>query len=228
MIAVNSSIETFVWDDLDGNSTQDANEPGLANIDVNLLSNTGTLLETKTTDANGLVKFTGLLGNTSYRLSYDLPTGHTFVVRDAAADDIDSDVTGTGTTGLIALGSGNTEVTDVDAGMWSPGTIETYVWDDLNGDGIQDAGEPALSGIEVHLIEGNGSIVETKTTVNGFVTFTNVYTGIIRRIQCVLPADHEYTLLDQGQDDNLDSDANRNNGKTCLLYTSDAATTPYV
>ena len=214
LIAVNSSIETFVWDDLDGNSTQDANEPGLANIDVNLLSNTGTLLETKTTDANGLVKFTGLLGNTSYRLSYDLPTGHTFVVRDAAADDIDSDVTGTGTTGLIALGSGNTEVTDVDAGMWSPGTIETYVWDDLNGDGIQDAGEPALSGIEVHLIEGNGSIVETKTTVNGFVTFTNVYTGIIRRIQCVLPADHEYTLLDQGQDDNLDSDANRNNGKT--------------
>ena len=214
MTSANASIETFVWDDLDGDSSQDTNEPGIENISVDLLSSSGDIVDTQTTNSSGLVVFSGLAGNTNYRLKYDLPEKHSFVPRDIGDDSLDSDAsTSNGTTALFSVPV-NTTVTNFDAGMWSPGSVQTFVWDDLDGDGRQDAGEPGLNGIEVNLLNQFLEIIETKTTVNGFVTFTNVQTTLIRRLEYVLPTNHEYTLVDRGVNDNIDSDVNRNNGRT--------------
>jgi len=48
------NVGNFVWDDLDQDGRQDAGEPGLAGIAVQLWNSTkSTLIDTDTTDANG-------------------------------------------------------------------------------------------------------------------------------------------------------------------------------
>lgn len=55
------SLGDYVWKDLDDDGIQDANEPGVKGVIVQLLNgNTGALLSTDTTDANGAYGFTGL------------------------------------------------------------------------------------------------------------------------------------------------------------------------
>ena len=50
-------IGNYVWEDTDGDGIQDACEPGLADVRVELYSSTGTLLAFDTTDANGQYYF---------------------------------------------------------------------------------------------------------------------------------------------------------------------------
>ena len=52
---------------------------------------------------------------------------------------------------------------DADFGYQDPGTasIGDFVWNDLNGDSIQDGGEPGIVGVTVRLIDdanGNGKL----------------------------------------------------------------------
>lgn len=58
------------------------------------------------------------------------------------------------------------------------GEITGVKWEDLDGDGINDAGEPGLSGWVIELLDDAGSVVATTTTdANGDYWFTNVVTG---------------------------------------------------
>ena len=44
------------------------------------------------------------------------------------------------------------------------GRIGDFVWNDLDQDGVQDAGEPGINGVVVHLRDGTGvEIASTKT-----------------------------------------------------------------
>ena len=38
-----------------------------------------------------------------------------------------------------------------DAGLYEPVSIGDYVWEDIDGDGIQDVNEPGISGVTVRL-----------------------------------------------------------------------------
>ncbi|MCB9296613.1 MAG: hypothetical protein H6559_26390 [Lewinellaceae bacterium] len=56
---------------------------------------------------------------------------------------MDSDANpGTGQTGIITLSSGENDPTN-DAGYYESAFIGDFVWQDTDGDGIQDAGGPA-------------------------------------------------------------------------------------
>ena len=127
---------------------------------------------------------------------------------------------------LFTVASGDTEE-DVDAGFFLPATIITFVWNDANGDGIQDgAGPPVEDGIageagNIELIDnttGVGAIDVTGAPVvsqeisgvPGEYTFENVRPGEYF-IQYVIPADpgtgpYVPTLMDEGGDDMVDSD----------------------
>ena len=216
VLSPNSSIETFVWDDLNGNHRQDAGEPGIPNITVNLLAQNNTVLQTLTTDANGNVTFTGLSSNTRYRLQYEKPADYAFARSNQGNDSLDSDAqVSTGRTGLILIGSGTVAITDVDAGMWSPGELEAYVWQDDNIDGIQDANEPALSGILVELLESDFTVIASTTTdANGIAYFGSVPADRNVRVSFENPTGFDITLRNIGSDDELDSDPVRSNGRT--------------
>jgi uncharacterized repeat protein (TIGR01451 family) len=60
--AKTGTIGDLIWLDTNNNGKKDANEPGIANLTVDLMDSTGTtVLATTTTDAKGAYSFTGLM-----------------------------------------------------------------------------------------------------------------------------------------------------------------------
>ncbi|MFM8374114.1 MAG: SdrD B-like domain-containing protein, partial [Bacteroidota bacterium] len=82
-------------------------------------------------------------------------------------DATDSDYGVSGQTPVFTMVSADTILT-FDAGYWLATRIGSLVWDDTNGNGLQDAGEPGISGVSVILngTEGDGDIVNLSTTTS--------------------------------------------------------------
>ena len=88
------------------------------------------------------------------------------------------------------------------------------VWKDVNGNGLQDAGEPGLSGVTVELYNATNVKVETTVTDStGFYSFSN-FTTANYSIQFKILTGYVFTKQNIGTDDTKDSDANRTTGRT--------------
>jgi hypothetical protein len=103
-------IGNRVWVDTDQDGIQDAGEPGLAGVQVQLYQG-ATLVTTVTTDADGNYKFTNLLPNTAYTIT--VPLGQTALVNKpltttnvGSNDLIDNDMVKSGSNGVISLTTG--------------------------------------------------------------------------------------------------------------------------
>ncbi|MEJ2746882.1 MAG: SdrD B-like domain-containing protein, partial [Anaerolineae bacterium] len=55
--------------------------------------------------------------------------------------------------------------------------IGDFVWSDLNGDGVQDPGEPGIPGVTVNLTLPGGSVISTVTDANGWYEFPGLADG---------------------------------------------------
>ena len=104
------------------------------------------------------------------------------------------------------------------------GSIGDRVWNDANGDGIQDAGEPGVPGVTVRLEElptavTFGTPISQSTTTNaaGKYTFATLPPGRYRVIFTV-PAGWLPTRKDQGGNDTLDSDADAASGYATVSF----------
>ena len=75
----------------------------------------------------------------------------------------DSDAGAGGKTGVITLAPGQQDLT-VDAGFYRLVKLGDFVWDDLNGDGIQDPGEPGVEGVVVNLYRDGETVPFATTT----------------------------------------------------------------
>lgn len=140
---------------------------------------------TAITDANGLYSFTGL-NHGRFKVTFPSTvslgsdTG-LLTAKDAATDILDSDADpSTGQTDAFCLGEAPDTTSSVDcgdftglsnvqtqwdAGYYAQGSLGDFVWDDLDGDGRQDAGEPGLPGWTVDLIgPGTDGVMNTPTT----------------------------------------------------------------
>ncbi|MEZ4984511.1 MAG: SdrD B-like domain-containing protein [Saprospiraceae bacterium] len=169
-----ASLGDFVWRDLDADGQQDANEPGIQGVTVMLLDENGVMLDQTTTDMAGAYEFTNLTpGN--YIVKFTAPTGLTPSPQNVVPDATDSDADPiTGRTGVVNLESGENDET-VDAGFYGLASLGDYVWEDTDADGRQDAGEPAISGVVVMLLDENGAMIDqTATDMNGLYSFTNL------------------------------------------------------
>ncbi|WP_170265680.1 IPTL-CTERM sorting domain-containing protein [Thiohalocapsa marina] len=166
----------------DGNGVQDAGEPGIPGVWVNLYDATGTtLLQTTQTDTTGAYQFNGLAAgdyvvevvkpNASYDFS---PTGE-------GTSETDSDPNPT--TGRVTLTLADGEVVDdIDAGLRVPDkepiTIGDFVWKDLDGQKDPDSGE-GLASVEVVLYDNLGFPLArlTTTAADANYGFTGVAAG---------------------------------------------------
>ena len=168
-------LADFVWDDLDADGIQDGGEPGLAGVTVNLLDGTGTPLgPTTTTAADGSYLFANL-GPGTYAVEFVAPVGWLRSPADQGGDDaVDSDADGAGQTPPVTLAANESDFT-IDAGFFDPGTIGDFVWDDLNGDGVQDVGEPGRGGVTVTL--SGAASGSTTTAGDGSYSFTGLAAG---------------------------------------------------
>ena len=207
------NIQSYVWDDRNGNGQQDSGEPALPGVKVELRQPDGAVCACVTTDAAGLANIKFPTG--SYLLHYILPSDHAFTQKDKVDDRWDSDPDrATGDTAVFNLPVAQT-LTNWDAGLWAPGTIKTRVWDDRDGNGQQDSGEAAfnLPGVTVRLFDADGELSNAVTAADGIATFTGVPADRLVYLVYDLPADHAFTQKDK-VDDRWDSDADRVTGKT--------------
>ncbi|MDQ1711048.1 MAG: large repetitive protein [Frankiaceae bacterium] len=135
------AIGNLVFYDADGDGTQDAGEPGFPAVPVRLVwagaddtfSTADDEITDTTTDANGGYLFTGLAAG-QYQVD---PVGPAGFVLTAGTDPFP-----------VTLGAGQQDLT-ADFGYTGTASIGDRVWNDLDGDGVQDGGEPGIAGVTV-------------------------------------------------------------------------------
>ena len=90
----------------------------------------------------------------------------------------------------------------------APASLGDFVFHDLNGDGIQDEGEPGIGGATVRLLDEDGTVLDvTQTDDAGFYLFDGLQPEIAYRVQFVLPEGFDLASPRQAGDDiALDSD----------------------
>ncbi|WP_210402618.1 SdrD B-like domain-containing protein, partial [Duganella sp. HH101] len=119
----------------------------------------------------------------------------------------DSDAGANGVTQQVTLGSGAVNH-DLDAGIVvTQATVGDRVWEDKNGNGVQDAGEAGIVGVKVDLKDEQGNVVKTTTTgADGKYSFT-VDAGKYA-ISVTAPTGMTATGLHTGSNGAIDSDVN--------------------
>jgi len=198
-----------VWHDLDCDGRQDAGEPGLEGVRLELRALGGALLEETSSGPKGSYAFGGLCPGT-YVVAVDetsLPPGFYPGPCDFADDTIDSDCSPV----TVVVNASKSVDPTVDFGFCTDaeGVIGDFVWHDLDCDGVQDAGEPGVSGVTLRLLNTEGRLVDKRTTdETGLYEFTGVRPGTYAVVvdPATLPPGFFAAPCDAGGDDARDSD----------------------
>jgi len=186
------SISGYVWADTGtANGIKNAGEAGIPFVTVELLNGTctaGSTCPTTVTDSTGFYRFTGLTTG-SYRVQVRTSTlPGAGAVQTGDPDQVNVVCTACdnqNTTALpLTLTNGNPADDDYvnnNFGYTIGNVVFGTLWEDYDGDGVQDAGEPLLSGITVDLRNGvctvNVNCPRVTTDASGRYRFVNVANG---------------------------------------------------
>jgi hypothetical protein len=218
-ICQKATVGDCVWEDLNGDGIQDfnakgSNEYGIDDVEVELYTCDDTYIDSTITSGGGYYEFSDIDPG-SYYLKFITPPNFNFTLQDQGTDDtIDSDADPTtGKTICIDLETGEYDNTWA-AGMYQKASIGDYVWEDSDGDGIQDIDEIGVEDVMVGLYSSdNGFIESTQTSNDGYYQFLDIVPGSYY-VKFILPSGYIFTLQDQGQDDTVDSDVDPISGET--------------
>ena len=184
------SIGGTVYQDSNGNGALDAGEPGISGIAVTLNGTNGlgqVIIATATTNASGAFNFTvdsnvNALRPGTYQISETVPS--VYIVDGTTVGSVGGTTDGTvvslGVIGSITETSGQVGSNYL-FGDVKPVTLAGTVYQDTNGNGAFDAGEPGIANVTLTLSGTNGlgqSITATATTnSSGVYTFTTDTNG---------------------------------------------------
>jgi protocatechuate 3,4-dioxygenase beta subunit len=102
--------------------------------------------------------------------------------------------------------SNQTDNLTADFGYIGSASIGDFVWEDTNGNGVQDASESGLAGVTVELHDNEGNLKGTDITdANGNYSFY-VMPGVYY-VRFMPPTGYSFSPQDKGDDDAKDSDA---------------------
>jgi hypothetical protein len=170
-----ATISNSVWEALDGDGIQDPGEPGIRAVAVRLYQDAdldglpepggddGAPLQTTFTDASGQYLFIVTAAG-RYFVEITPPPGYAITVQNQGTSDIDSDPSpATGAAAVTQLTQGESDPT-WDGGLYRPVTVGDRVWLDVDGDGVQDVGEPGIANIYLVLEDAIGNPIGTAIT----------------------------------------------------------------
>ncbi|WP_026424185.1 SdrD B-like domain-containing protein [Actinokineospora inagensis] len=196
-------VSGTVWLDVDGDGLIGQTETTfLPNVTVDLENSGGTVITTTTTDNSGHYAFE------------DLPLG-SYIVVEHQPDGYGSSTPNSVPITLVQLNPTTISGKVVNFGE-QLGQIGDFVWSDTNGNGVQDSGEPGVSGLTVTLYNESGGVVTTTTTNgDGNYHFLNLMSGTYS-VGVTLPTGKVFTKPYVTGDDK-NSDINWVTGKTAAL-----------
>ena len=169
-----------VFNDMDGDGVQDGGEPGIPGVVVNLLDSSGEQILTTTTGSGGTYTFE-VEGQV-----IDDETGATIndggYTIEIAAENFDS---GSALESYFSTTEGEIQtntvidanVLDYDFGYQTAqgqevNVVGDTIFNDFNGDGIQQAGEPGIEGVMVSLLDSGGVPIDFAVSgIDGFYSF---------------------------------------------------------
>jgi LPXTG-site transpeptidase (sortase) family protein len=162
-----ASITGVVFNDSDLDGTQDAGEAGQAAVRIELYDNSGTtLIAFATSNAGGAYSFTNVTPGDYVVVEIDLAGYVSTTPNNVSAT-------------VSAGGSATANFGDYQLTTSALSTISGTVFDDANANGLQDAGETALSSVTVELKNNVGSVIATATTnISGGYSFPNLAAGM--------------------------------------------------
>ncbi|MEL6988846.1 MAG: SdrD B-like domain-containing protein, partial [Bacteroidota bacterium] len=167
---VPATLGDTIWLDLDGDGVFDSNEVPVEGVTVDIYNASGALIARFVTGPDGGYN-SGPLPPGDYTVTITPPAGYT------ATYDEDSGTASPDNTTDVTLAPGDNHLT-ADFGLQGDASIGDYVWEDSNGDGVQDGSESGIEGVIVNLTDANGNIIATDTTdANGAYLFENLPPG---------------------------------------------------
>ncbi|MFS3130110.1 SdrD B-like domain-containing protein [Nocardioides sp. Bht2] len=184
------SVGDYVWIDVDRDGIQDAGEPGIEDVLLEVYGPDGQKVTTDVygdplpvvrTNASGKYLFDNLpplTGNETYTVKIVKTDADTIAALaglkptdpeegiDPAVDS--STWEATSTPGLLVTHEAHDPKLDFGF-IREAVSVGDYVWEDVDRDGIQDAGEPGIEGVLLELFrsDGNGGLVKVTRDVNG-------------------------------------------------------------
>lgn len=198
-----ATISDFVWEDMDGDGVQDAGEPGIPNVTLALWNESGgapgSVIQTTTTDANGLYSFEVLPGTYFVQVTDELGALAGLTLTSGPQSKPNP-------FGPITVADGDA-YQDADFGYTFPcaagrAVIGNRVWHDVDGDNVQDAGEPGIAGVTICAEPVSHLATRcAKTDYNGIYRIcvrTPPFTYLVSRIR--IPGDPVYDLTPTSQD----------------------------
>ncbi|MEM7531354.1 MAG: SdrD B-like domain-containing protein [Chloroflexota bacterium] len=230
-----ASLGDRVWLDANGNGIQENGEVGVADVEVRLYNADGSLATTAsggsaitTTDSDGNYVLTNLIPG-SYFVEFVEPAGeedfYALSPQNASnnqATDSDADPN-TGRTEVLVLEAGEHDPT-WDAGLVQLTNVGDLAWLDLNGNGVQNNGEPGFPAVVVQLLNVDGTVATdihgtpqtTFTDINGYYEFDQLIPGDYK-VAFSIPAGYLVSAPDVSDNETLDSDINPTTGETAIV-----------
>ena len=222
-----AQLGDFVWNDLDEDGIQDAGEPGIGNIDIQLKRSNGALIASTTTNDDGFYCFEGLKQGL-YFAEFEVPDGYVVTPMNIGDSDSDSDADETGVTPLFSLAHGFS-LKNVDCGLYLQNTnnLRSHVWFDENGDGLFEVGESKIKDVVISLLDDEGVMVaQTITNQGGRYSFVDIPEG---EYQVAVGVDDGFatTTMNAGSNDMIDSDVNES-GMSDMFTVNNGLSVPNV
>lgn len=208
----NLKIEGIVWHDLNGDGIQGTSEPFMSQINVTLTGTTSGGQEIVITNYSGLNGYYGFanLEPGNYMVIVENPfTDGSFTIKDQdEADVLDSDIDPqTGESEIIVL-TENQDIVTIDAGYYHFVNIGDFVWEDMNGNGIQEVNEDGISNIKIRLTrQDDNSKIEVYSDAKGKFLFGDGFQIRPGEFYLTFYPNNSYSLIDNNiGDDSKDSD----------------------